>query len=306
MSAPAVAYTPPVDQPPPLATGSPYGGFWVRLAAHVVDGFIIGIGMFVIAIAMAIASGLNPDSWTNNLLGLVMLAAGQIYHAYFVSSAKMATPGKRLCGLYVTDLEGHRLSFGRALWRNVAALFSYLTLYIGFIMAGFTERKQALHDKIAGTLVHRQPGGSGATAVVVIVVGLFFLVFVVGILAAIALPAYQDYAVRAKISGVYGAMSAAKAPIVDYAAKKGEWPRTWEQVESVGGSNPMMVQPSVPWRELVEDIRLEQGGELVAIVKIRGKAGQLRLTPRKVGESVEWTCSADPEIRKYAPASCRQ
>ena len=61
------------------------------------------------------------------------------------ANAYCAWAGKRLCGLYVTDTAGHRLGFGRALWRNVAALFSYLTLYIGFFMAGFTGRKQALH-----------------------------------------------------------------------------------------------------------------------------------------------------------------
>lgn len=305
MSVPAAAYTPPVDQPPPLATSNPYGGFWIRLAAHVVDGFIIGIVMMVFAFAMAFAIGLNSDSAASDLLGLVLIAGGQLYHAYFVSSAKMATPGKRLCGLYVTDLEGRRLSFGRALWRNVAALFSYLTLYIGFFMAGFTERKQALHDKIAGTLVHRQPGGSAAAAVIVVVVGGFLLVFVVGILAAIAIPAYQDYTVRAKMSGVISSMSAAKAPIVDYAAKNGTWPETWKQVESAGGIAPMSDLPA-PSREFVEDVRLAPGGEIVAIVKVHGKTGQLRLTPRKVGDSVEWTCSSDPEIRKFVPASCRQ
>jgi len=303
MSAPAAAYTPPVDQPPPAAAAQPYGGFWVRFAAYFVDGFIVGLGMMVIAVAWGLSFGMQPALLTNDMLGFVMLAVGQIYHAYFVSSAKMATPGKRLCGLYVTDLEGHRLSFGRALWRNVAALFSYLTLYIGFIMAGFTERKQALHDKLAGTLVHRQPGSS-ATIVIVIVVVLFFLVFVVGVLAAVAIPAYQDYTVRARMSGVIVSMSAAKAPITEYAAKKGQWPTTWEQVESVGGANPMRQLPESS-RAFVEDIRLEQGGVVVSTVKIQGKQGQIRMTPRQAGDQVEWACTSSPEIRKYVPASCR-
>ncbi len=53
----------------------------------------------------------------------------------------------------MTDLAGRRIGFGRALSRWLAALLSYLTLYIGFFMAGFTARKQALHDYVAGTLV---------------------------------------------------------------------------------------------------------------------------------------------------------
>ncbi len=308
MSAPAAAYTPPADQPPPLASGAlPYGGFWVRLAAHVVDGFIIGFGVFVIAFVLGFAAAMlggGGGEAVSIVITLIMLLLGQLYHAYFVSSPKMATPGKRLCGLYVTDVEGHRLSFGRALWRNVAALFSYLTLYIGFIMAAFTERKQALHDKIAGTLVHRQPGGS-AVIVIVIVLVLFVGVAVIGILAAIAIPAYQDYTVRAKMSGVIASMEAARTPIAEYAANKGQWPTTWEQVESAGGANPMRQVPESS-RAFVEDIRLEQGGTIVGYIKIQGKQGQIRVTPKQLGDKVEWTCTASPEIRKNVPLRCRE
>ena len=304
MSTPAAAYTPPVDQPPPLGDAAlPYGGFWVRLAAHVVDGFIISIGVFVIAFVLGLAAAMLGGGGGEAVsvgISLLMVVMSQLYHAYFVSSAKMATPGKRLCGLYVTDLEGHRLGFGHALGRNLAALASYLTLYIGFIMAAFTERKQALHDKIAGTLVHRQPGGS-AVIVIVIVLVLFVGVAVIGILAAIAIPAYQDYTVRAKMSGVIVSMDAAKTPIAEYAANKGQWPTTWEQV----GANPMsQVQESS--RAFVEDIRLEQGGTIVGYLKIQGKQGQIRLAPKQLGDRVEWTCTSSSEIRKYVPIRCRE
>jgi uncharacterized RDD family membrane protein YckC len=57
--------------------------------------------------------------------------------------------------LKVTDLEGRRISFARATGRHFAKLLSGFILMIGFIMAGFTQRKQALHDMIAGTLVVR-------------------------------------------------------------------------------------------------------------------------------------------------------
>jgi len=304
MSSPTAAYTPPVDQPPPLgAAALPYGGFWVRLAAHVVDGFIISIGVFVIAFVLGLAAAmLGGGGGDAASIGITvaMVLLGQFYHAYFVSSEKMATPGKRLCGLYVTDLEGHRLGFGHALGRNLAALASYLTLYIGFIMAGFTERKQALHDKIAGTLVHRQPGSS-AVIVIVIVLVLFFGVFVIGILAAVAIPAYQDYTVRAKMSGVISAMDAVKTPIAEYAANKGQWPTTWEQI----GANPMSQVPESS-RALVEEIRLDQGGVVVGSVKIQGKQGQIRMAPKQMGDKVDWTCTASPEIKKNVPLRCRE
>lgn len=298
MSASPAAYTPPVDQPPPPA-GSPYGGFWARFAAHVVDGIIISIVGAALAIAWVIVAG-SAFAEFAGLMPLVILALAQLYHAYFVSSGKMATPGKRLCGLYVTDLEGRRLDFGKALLRNVAAALSYVTVYVGFIMTAFTARKQALHDMLVGTLVHRQPGSNVAT-VIVIVVALFLFIPVVGILAAVAIPAYQDYTYRAKMATVISTMTAARAPIQDYVVAKGAWPTTWDQA---GSTNPMQQLPPES-RALVEEIRLEQGGGIVASVKIFKSQGQLRMTPRKAGAALEWVCTSSQEIRKYVPASCR-
>ena len=56
-------------------------------------------------------------------------------------------------GIIVTDLDGNQISFGRANGRYWSKIVSSITLLIGYIMAGFTEKKQALHDIIAGTLV---------------------------------------------------------------------------------------------------------------------------------------------------------
>jgi uncharacterized RDD family membrane protein YckC/Tfp pilus assembly major pilin PilA len=304
MSTPGAAYTPPVDRPPAATSPqSPYGGFWVRLAAHFVDGLIIWIISFVLVLVVFLLAPQASGEIANNLAAVVLVIGGQLYHAYFVSSASMATPGKRLCGLYVTDIEGHRLGFGHALGRNLAAFFSYLTLYIGFIMAGFTERKQALHDKLAGTLVHRQPGGS-AGVVVAIVVGAFFLVFVIGIIAAVAIPSYQDYSVRARLSGVYRMLESNKAAMTAYSQKNNAWPTTWEQVESAGGSNPAQHLTDLT-RPYVEDFRLEANGAMVAVLKVQGKTGQLRLTPQVTGNLVDWVCSASAEINRLVPPDCR-
>ena len=76
-----------------------------------------------------------------------------LYYALLESSSWQATLGKMALGLQVTDLEGRRIGFGRATGRFFAKIISGIILYIGFIMAGFTEKKQALHDMIAGTLV---------------------------------------------------------------------------------------------------------------------------------------------------------
>jgi uncharacterized RDD family membrane protein YckC len=72
------------------------------------------------------------------------------------SSSWQATLGKKLMGLYVTDIEGQRLSLGRATWRTFAKYLSSITAGIGYLMCGFTEKKQALHDMVANCLVLRR------------------------------------------------------------------------------------------------------------------------------------------------------
>jgi len=294
-------YTPPVDQPPTLPPPAPYGGFWIRFAAYFVDSFLIGIGIFAITIPVTIALAVSGTSELGALfLWIIVIALTQAYHAYFVSSKRMATPGKRLCGLYVTDTSGHRLSFGRALRRNFAALLSYATLYIGFIMAGFTGRKQALHDMLAGTIVHRQPGSSAGMVIGIAVAGFVFIA-VIGILAAIAIPAYQDFTFRAKTAAIYGAMSAARVPIAEYNMEKNAWPATWEQA---GAANPIS-QLGAREREVAQDIRLGKEGEVIASIKIAGASGEIRITPKRTGNDIAWTCTASKEIWKYIIATCR-
>jgi uncharacterized RDD family membrane protein YckC len=69
------------------------------------------------------------------------------------SSKNQGTLGKMALGLRVTDMDGRRISFGRATGRYFAKWLSTITLLIGYIMAAFTPKKQAMHDMIAGTLV---------------------------------------------------------------------------------------------------------------------------------------------------------
>jgi uncharacterized RDD family membrane protein YckC len=81
-----------------------------------------------------------------------------LYYALMETSKFQGTLGKMALGLIVTDLNGQPINFGRATGRNFGNLISrYFTLYIGFMMAGWTQQKQALHDMMAGCLVLRKP-----------------------------------------------------------------------------------------------------------------------------------------------------
>lgn len=90
------------------------------------------------------------------ILFLFSLALGVIldwlYSAFFECSRRQATLGKIVLGLIVTDFHGNRISFGQASKRYFSKFISSI-LVIGYLMAAFTQNKQALHDLIAHTLV---------------------------------------------------------------------------------------------------------------------------------------------------------
>ena len=88
---------------------------------------------------------------------VVVLVLSWLYFAGMESSEHQGTLGKMALGLVVTDMNGLRISFARASGRFFAKIITGLVpLYIGYIMAGFTEKKQALHDMIASCLVLRR------------------------------------------------------------------------------------------------------------------------------------------------------
>lgn len=144
-----------------------YAGFWLRVVAFLVDTIILltatGVifGIFRAIFGVSALGMVRPDLQgpaTLRIFGIFELIAGVgawLYFALMESSAWQATLGKKLMGLYVTDLRGNRIGFGRATGRYFGKIASNFTLFIGYIMAGFTAKKQALHDMIAGCLVFK-------------------------------------------------------------------------------------------------------------------------------------------------------
>ena len=143
-----------------------YAGFWRRFVAYLIDYLIIGAGAFAVGFLIGIIAGASgaddvEGGWRAAIY-VVTIAGYYLYYAFMESSANQATVGKIALGLKVTDEEGNRIAFGRAIGRTVAKILSALTLFVGFIMAGFTDRKQALHDKIAHTLVVKRSAAPAA------------------------------------------------------------------------------------------------------------------------------------------------
>ena len=126
-----------------------YSGFWRRFVAYVIDNILLSVIFWLLVVVLGGIAGDGGVIGAYTLAAIVWLG----YYAAMESSSHQATVGKIALGIQVTDLQGNRVSFGRALGRNLAKILSALILYIGFIMAAFTAKKQALQDMIAGTLV---------------------------------------------------------------------------------------------------------------------------------------------------------
>jgi uncharacterized RDD family membrane protein YckC len=155
------------DQPPdeiagpvhPPAGAIGYAGFWRRAVAICIDSIILGIIAWPLGLLPAMALMTDPDiaSAIGKAAAAVVTRAllTWVYFAGMESSGWQATLGKKAIGLRVTDTSGARISFGRASGRFFGKLLSGLLFGLGFLMAAFTARRQALHDLLAGTLVVR-------------------------------------------------------------------------------------------------------------------------------------------------------
>ena len=165
----------PAVPPPPVWDARPFGamigrpaGFWIRAVALLIDALILSVIFGVLAGILAAVSAFNIQDFENIsdaeaiaaggfgiVLVLLMVAVAWLYEAILTSSASGATWGKQAMGLRILRGDGARLSFGRATARyfSKSLITPLLPLFIGYLLAAFTRRKQALHDFIADTVV---------------------------------------------------------------------------------------------------------------------------------------------------------
>ncbi len=124
---------------------SPYVDFGKRFTAWAIDTVIVSL--FIVCILIV-----DPElSFIFILMGYIVTE--MIYFAGFESSKKQATPGKQTLGIKVTDLEGNRISFGKAVFRYVVKMIAGDTFGIGYLAIIFSKKKQGLHDMAVGSVV---------------------------------------------------------------------------------------------------------------------------------------------------------
>jgi uncharacterized RDD family membrane protein YckC len=134
-----------------------YANFGQRFVAAFVDGILVNILGAVFSFPAGLALGATLGADAQNIApivgGLIGLCVGWLYSALQESSESRATLGKKMMGLKVVDLSGGQISFMQATGRHFGKLVSLATCMVGYLMQPFTEKKQALHDMMASTLV---------------------------------------------------------------------------------------------------------------------------------------------------------
>ena len=174
-AAPTPSYSYAATMQPPLHLV--YAGFWIRVAAHLLDNLFVSVPFVLIWMMVVMmfvgASVFAPFIESQNakpdpavvaslvitvLFCYVSLIVGRLiltwlYHAMLESGPHQATWGKRIVGVKVTSVTGQRISFGHATGRYFSTFLTGMTMGIGYLMVAFTDKKQALHDMVANTLV---------------------------------------------------------------------------------------------------------------------------------------------------------
>lgn len=181
-----------------------YAGFWKRAAASFIDSFVVGIvaGMVGMVFGLMMVAMMGSGGFDEGLAvvlqivnQLVALGLGATYFGWMHSSTMQASVGKLAVGIKVVRGDGSRISFARGFGRYFAYMLSTLTIGIGLIMAGFTERKRALHDMICDTLVvdkyaytaqsEQQRDELGVVAIVVLCLWGLLMLGLIAMLAAV-------------------------------------------------------------------------------------------------------------------------
>jgi uncharacterized RDD family membrane protein YckC/Tfp pilus assembly major pilin PilA len=316
-----------------------HAGFWRRVAAWFIDALILGLFFTAARWIWAVSIGAsflipgvttagNPvvDAWPGLDLRVQAsgILAGWLYYALCESSGWQATPGKLALALKVTDEYGRPIGFGRATGRYFGKYVSALIFCIGFLLAGWTRRKQALQDLMAGCCVVRNGGlvawrrgdsaGPGSptsparsvglpgwgVALIVIVCGVFVVIPAFMFLSAVSITAYRSYTIRAEVAKGVSLSRGARLAVTEYIAKYGMLP---EDNAATGLARPRAIRG-----KYVSSVAVDRGQVVVtygnqADYEIRN--AQLTLVPQGGLNALRWQCRS-PDIKmRYLPSQCR-
>jgi len=136
-----------------------YAGFWIRFAAKFVDGIILRLLGLVLGLAVGAAAARAGSAASQSAI-MISYALGTAidiaYRTLFVG-AFGATPGKMAAKIKIVNADGSKVSYLKALARSLAEFVSVILLFVGYLMVAFDSEKRALHDRMCGTRVIKNP-----------------------------------------------------------------------------------------------------------------------------------------------------
>lgn len=284
-----------------------YAGFWTRFLANILDVLLLGSGMILLALAIAgLIAYTGRDGIVHSTLAASLLYGSFIfisaaYYTLMEAGIQNGTFGKRWMNIKVLDKLGNRLSISRSVWRLFAHLFSWLPLYLGFLIQPFTPRKQALHDLLAGTVVV-QSSDSKKIPIMATMLVLFFtlMVPVLALVATAGLPLFHEYVQKVQLrKGLKIGLQATQA-VSQFYYRNGGVPAAIGATGAYISSSP-----------LVADIGInQQNGELSVTFSdavhqaIRNK--HLLFTPAALADkSISWRCHSNDIEAHVLPDSCQ-
>lgn len=238
--------------PPPLFHG--YAGFWERYAAAFIDGVILSV-------AGVLMGGVVDVPRTTGIQAIVAVMFW-LYFALFESSPMQATPGKMAVGIKVTGMDGNRISFGRASGRHFSKILSALICLAGYVMAAFTQKRQGLHDIIAGCLIVNKGAPTRSKTIIISAASTAFIVGTIVlfmIFPSILCPGRRNIVLQANMAAMG---TRAKDICVAIAAANTEreplglgpvWPRTGNPVEGADGIDKMTFKNSSDYFTVLYD-----------------------------------------------------
>ncbi len=282
-------------------------GLGTRWLASFIDGLLLGVCLMMVGFFWGIASVFSRGH-TGSFLWFALLAQ-LAYFTLTQGGAGMATLGKRAMGMIVVGRDGRAIGYPLAALRYVLLLISSY-LFPLLLVVFFTRRRQGLHDLVLGTVVldrdsydpahfdyeHIQKSPRGGGALLVLAIAAVVFVFFGGILAAIAIPAYQDYTMRAKIQGAITRSDPIKAAVTQHYSSSNEP----VQYADIGMSGPL----ALPGDQGL--ITVNSSGVITIMLGMKPLIGQsIRLTPTLSTDGIRWNCVSDDVRKAYLPLSCR-
>jgi len=193
-----------------------YAGFWIRWVANLIDALVLLIPSILAALIIKkFIASVNVRLILDGVSGLLFS------WVYFILMTRkyQATLGKAALGIRVISDASENLAWGQIILREtIGKIISMVILFIGYIMAGFTQRKQALHDKIARTLViYKDPEKKVRVWLIITAVIGFILLAIAGISTPIVLKNLSDAKNKASDTAIRSSLTAAIPEAIAYA-----------------------------------------------------------------------------------------